>query len=86
MISIQFKQLTQSQQALQQLSSCLEINLKFKKMSRLLLQCRRTLLILRRQTAVENEKGLFSKLLEKCESFGKEEKPVDQEQEESKRS
>ncbi|KRK01304.1 uncharacterized protein LOC6533253 [Drosophila yakuba] len=55
-------------------------------MSRLLLQCRRTLLILRRQTAVENEKGLFSKLLEKCESFGKEEKHVDQEQEESKRS
>ncbi|EDV50542.1 uncharacterized protein LOC6544797 [Drosophila erecta] len=55
-------------------------------MSRLLLQCRRTLLILRRQTAVDNEQGLFGKLLEKCQSFGKAEKEADQEKEESKRS
>ncbi|KMY97982.1 uncharacterized protein LOC27206246 [Drosophila simulans] len=56
-------------------------------MSRLLLQCRRTLLILRHQTAVENEKGLFGKLLGKCQSFGKEEKELgQQEEEESKRS
>nr|XP_016933611.1 uncharacterized protein LOC108012695 [Drosophila suzukii] len=54
-------------------------------MPRLLLQCRSTLLILRHQTAVKNEKGLFSKLLEKCQSFRKEEKHV-AEEEESKRS
>ncbi|XP_017010526.3 uncharacterized protein [Drosophila takahashii] len=54
-------------------------------MSRLLLQCRSTLLILRHQTAVESEKGLFSKLVEKCQSFRKEEKEV-AEEEEPKRS
>ncbi|XP_017080240.1 uncharacterized protein LOC108114003 [Drosophila eugracilis] len=55
-------------------------------MSRLLLQCRSTLLILRHQAAaVENENGLFSKLMEKCQSFRKEPKDV-AEEEESKRS
>ncbi|XP_016955306.1 uncharacterized protein LOC108028158 [Drosophila biarmipes] len=54
-------------------------------MSRLLLQCRSTLLILRHQAAVQNEKGLFSKLLEKCQSLRKQEKDVAEEQE-SKRS
>ncbi|XP_052845865.1 uncharacterized protein LOC128258329 isoform X2 [Drosophila gunungcola] len=55
------------------------------KMSRLLLQCRSTLLVLRHQTAVENEKGLFSKLVDKYTTFRKEEKHVPQE-EEPKRS
>ncbi|XP_017048442.1 uncharacterized protein LOC108093045 [Drosophila ficusphila] len=54
-------------------------------MCRLLLQCRSTLLVLGQQTAVKSEKGLFSKLLEKCQSFGKQEKNVSEE-EESKRS
>ncbi|KAH8242223.1 uncharacterized protein [Drosophila bipectinata] len=55
-------------------------------MSRLLLQGRRTLLILRHETTVKNEVGLFSKLLDKCSLRGKEEKSEVAEEEEQKRS
>ncbi|EDV41164.1 uncharacterized protein Dana_GF10878 [Drosophila ananassae] len=55
-------------------------------MSRLLLQSRRTLLVLHHQTTVENEVGLFSKLLNKCTFLVKKEKSEVAEEEEQKRS
>ncbi|KAH8239613.1 hypothetical protein KR032_005983 [Drosophila birchii] len=40
-------------------------------MSGVFLQCRRTLVILRQSTAIKNEKGIFSKILENYQNFRK---------------
>ncbi|KAH8379191.1 hypothetical protein KR009_003495 [Drosophila setifemur] len=55
-------------------------------MSRLLLQCRRTLVVLRQQATVKNEMGLFSMNMDKCAFLGKDEKPEVTEEKEQKRS
>ncbi|XP_017029624.1 uncharacterized protein [Drosophila kikkawai] len=55
-------------------------------MSGVFLQCSRTLVILRQHTAIKNEKGIFSKILDKYQNYRKDAKTEVIEEEESKRS
>ncbi|KAH8378550.1 uncharacterized protein LOC110190611 isoform X2 [Drosophila serrata] len=55
-------------------------------MSGVFLQCRRTLVILRQNTAVNNEKGIFCKILDNYQKFRKDVKNEVTEGEEPKRS